>query len=117
MKLLCCLRDELRKAIPDETNMTQDARDRQNSQRAIEALLGRMLTDDVFRQQFMAEPENACAEYGFDLTAAEIAPLLEFDSHAIGTLAKRLDPRIVRAASTSRPRSSVKTVPQIQRKR
>ena len=57
-----------------------------------------MLTDDAFRQQFFAEPESACADHGFDLSAAEVAPLLRFDSRTISDFAKRLDPRIVRAA-------------------
>lgn len=79
-------------------DMTHNARDRLAGQDVIEALLGRMLTDGAFRQQFFVEPESACAEYGFDVTAAEVAPLLRFDSRAISDFAKRLDPRIVRAA-------------------
>ncbi len=97
--------------------MTQHPRQRKTGQQAVEAVLGRMLTDDAFRQKFLAEPENTCVEYGFDLTEAEIAPLLRFDGHAVGALAKRLDPRIVRAVSVSRPQSSGETVPEHLRRR
>jgi hypothetical protein len=67
------------------------------SQRAVEMILGRILTDAEFRGRFFSQPVDVCRGDGLDLTPAELSSLLQLDNQAIATVAARLDPRIVRA--------------------
>ncbi|MBI4516198.1 MAG: hypothetical protein HY699_10340 [Deltaproteobacteria bacterium] len=67
------------------------------SQRQLESILGRMVTDAAFRERFFTETTSVCREYALELTADEVAALLRIDLRALGALAHRLDPKIVRA--------------------
>lgn len=67
----------------------------------IAAALGRLLTDEDFRQAFFANPEPACRAKGFDLTGDEIAALVRVDRQTLGAVARSLDQRIVRASGGS----------------
>lgn len=69
------------------------------SQKAVEAVLGRLITDVAFRTRFFAEPAAVCVEDRVLLTARERAALLTLDRRALHELAARLDPKIVRAAA------------------
>jgi hypothetical protein len=68
------------------------------SHSAVEALLGRMLTDAAFRRRFFTEPTNACEDNGCQLTVVQLAALQKLDIRMIERFARRLDRRIVRAA-------------------
>lgn len=72
-------------------------RDRTMSQRAVESILGRMITDAAFRTRFLAEPAMVCHEGGLDLTGGEIAALLQINTGMLDSVAEGLDPKIVRA--------------------
>jgi hypothetical protein len=77
------------------------------SHSAVEALLGRMLTDAAFRRRFFTEPADACEENGYQLTVLQLAALQELDMRMIERFARRLDRRIVRAALPApKPRSA-----------
>ena len=67
------------------------------SQRAVESILGRMITDAGFRARFLAEPAAACREGGLDLTAGEVAALLNVNLGRLDSVAEALDPKIIRA--------------------
>ena len=69
------------------------------SQRALEAALGRMITDGEFRARFFAAPLDACRDNALILTPRETAALLRVDLGLIHEVAVRLDPQIVRAAA------------------
>ena len=66
------------------------------SQRAVERVLGKLVTDAQFRGEFFAQPAGVCRDYGLELTPVELAALLRVDAQALQTLAARLDPKIVR---------------------
>ena len=67
------------------------------SQRALESTLGRLITDERFRERFFVDPEAVCHSHEVDLTRAELHGLLQLDAAALRGLAGRLDPKIVRA--------------------
>jgi len=68
------------------------------SQKAVESLLGRLLTDQDFRRRFYEEPAVTCQHEAVDVTSRELEAILVVDQIQFEQLAKRLDPRIVRAA-------------------
>lgn len=75
------------------------------SQRAVESLLGRLITDAEFRGRFFAHPVEAGQEYDCTLTAREREALLRVDVAALIRVSVGLDPTIVRAASLEAART------------
>lgn len=73
------------------------------SQRSVEKLLGRILTDDDFRRSFFplgrASFELAAAN-GLDLTPIERSALCSLNLRRFQLLAQTLDPRISRCPSS-----------------
>jgi len=67
------------------------------SQRAVEGILGRLITDSEFRRGFYADPAATCLRESLDLTARELEALLALDPVRVQAFAKALDTRIVRA--------------------
>ena len=78
------------------------------SQRVVEQVLGRLVTDEAFREAFFEDPDAATLAYASELTAAEIEALRNVPSSALATLCERLDDRICRlhipAATHEEPR-------------
>lgn len=68
------------------------------SQRAVEAVLGRLITDVEFRTRFFVDPTEVCRENDVVLTERETSALLQVSVPALHGLTARLDPKIVRAA-------------------
>jgi hypothetical protein len=66
------------------------------SQRSVERALGKLVTDEGFRERFFRDPEPACVLAGLHLTAAERAALVRVPHAALARLATRLDDRICR---------------------
>ena len=67
------------------------------SQRSVEQVIGRLATDEDFRQRFEKGREVALAELvdcGFQLTPVEQRALLDLDVDAAARFAGCLDPRI-----------------------
>src|SRR5262249_20130971 len=67
------------------------------TQRNVERLLGRLLTDEQFRARFQVSPEAALADLvagGWELTATEREALAAVDRASVAALARRMDPRI-----------------------
>ncbi|MBM4440139.1 MAG: hypothetical protein FJ027_06945 [Candidatus Rokubacteria bacterium] len=75
------------------------------SQRAVERVLGRLVTDGGFRETFFRDAGAALAAYVIDLTPGEIDALRHVPREALAALEARLDDRICRlpvpAATTS----------------
>lgn len=70
------------------------------SQEAVEKLLGRLITDDDFRESASAAFPQVCFEEGFDLTDAERKIVQSIDFKNLAFLAGRLDKRIKRSRKT-----------------
>jgi hypothetical protein len=66
------------------------------SQRDVERTLGRLLTDEGFRDEFFLDPARACLTLRIQLAAHEVEALLRIPRSALATLGARLDDRICR---------------------
>jgi len=77
------------------------------SQKSVENVLGRLITDAAFRREFFATPATLCHANDFDLTPSELSALLRLSESAAQNLAQALDPRIVRTM-TPDPLSNTK---------
>lgn len=70
--------------------------------RVVEALIGRLITDEQFRQAFLRHPDTTLAELrerGLELTHTEVAALMSTDRSVWAESAGRLDPRLRKTAS------------------
>jgi len=70
------------------------------SQRAVESILGRLITDEEFRDEFFREPLEACRVNDWGVTPAELSALIGLDPDMLRDMAGSLDPKIVRAIAT-----------------
>jgi putative modified peptide len=66
------------------------------SQRDVERVLGRLLTDEQFRRAFRADPATACRAAGFDLSPLELDALAALPHRALPRLVAQIDERIRR---------------------
>ncbi len=66
------------------------------SQRDVERALGRLLTDQGFREDFFRDPAGACLLLGVQLAPHEVEALLRVPRPAVANLGARLDDRICR---------------------
>jgi hypothetical protein len=65
--------------------------------RLIELLIGRLITDEQFRDEFLRDPEatlRALCERGFELNHTEIAALMNTDPELWVRAANAIDPRL-----------------------
>lgn len=70
------------------------------SQRAVETVVGRLVTDEGFRRAFEHDPHLALAPLlaqGISLTAAEIAALIETRATLWRELGEQIDARLQKA--------------------
>lgn len=67
------------------------------SQRSVEGLLGRLVTDRRLRRRFFEAPEQTCLTELYEVSEREMEALLGLGEIEIEFLAQRLDNRIVRA--------------------
>ena len=71
------------------------------TERFIEQVIGRLVTDEEFRREFAADPMTACAalpQRGTPMTAEETAAILATDLALWERAAEELDPRLQRAS-------------------
>jgi hypothetical protein len=66
------------------------------SQRGVERTLGKLITDEDFRESFLADPLTATVHIGVELTSAEVEALGRIPVHLLTDLSQRLDGRICR---------------------
>jgi putative modified peptide len=67
------------------------------SQRNVERVIGRLVTDETFRSRFARDPAAAIGEIvdmGVDLTAIEVQALAVLDTDLVSRIAEALDPRL-----------------------
>ena len=73
------------------------------SQDAVERLLGRLMTDDVFRKKAEASIENVCRDAGYDLNPDELKAIKPVDVLYIEMVSARLDRGIKRFSAGREP--------------
>lgn len=69
------------------------------TQRSVETLIGRLVTDPAARRRFAEHPAAVLHEFregGHELTAVELEALASTDAQALRALAETLDPRLRR---------------------
>lgn len=71
------------------------------SQEGVEKFLGRLLTDDVFRQKAAKSPADACRDEGYVLSAEELAAIRGEDLTRFSLVSQQLDSRIKRFSRAS----------------
>lgn len=74
------------------------------TQRSIEMVIGRLSTDEEFRQRFIDDPHAVLAELldnGTHLTHVEIAALIATDATLWERVADDIDPRLQKASLKS----------------
>ena len=67
------------------------------SQRCVERVMGRLLTDEEFRERYAADPIAALRGlfgYSLELTDVEMRALADLDLGALATCADSVDPRL-----------------------
>ena len=76
------------------------------AQRIVEVLIGRLITDEDFRSEFLRNPESVLAglpERGLDLSRCEVAALLNTDRTLWSRVADAVDPRLQKASLKTEP--------------
>lgn len=71
------------------------------AQRTIETLIGRLITDEDFRTEFLKDPERvltSLSERGAALSRVEIAAVLNTDPALWARMADAIDPRLQKAS-------------------
>jgi hypothetical protein len=84
-------------------------------QKAVEMLLGRLITDGDFRTRFYDQPAAACLHERLDITTRELEALLNIEQDALHAFARHLDPRIVRATVASSQRRAASAPAQVKK--
>jgi len=78
------------------------------SQKSVEAVIGRLATDEELRARFREAPERTLrdlAEQGLVLTPTEIASLVSCGRRCVDAIAEVIDPRLEKASlKVVRPR-------------
>jgi putative modified peptide len=68
------------------------------AQRNVEALIGRLATDEEFRARFRSNARAAVVQTGLTLTPTEIDALLQTDPSLWDQVAAAIDPRLQKIA-------------------
>jgi hypothetical protein len=71
------------------------------AQRIIEMLIGRLITDEQFRSEFIHDPESTLStlcDRGLELSRTEIAALVSTDPTLWARTADAIDPRLQKAS-------------------
>ena len=66
------------------------------TQDSVERALGKLLTDEAFRERFFAAPVEACREAGLSLSAVELEALQGLSREQIAQFGEHVDARISR---------------------
>jgi hypothetical protein len=77
--------------------------------RTIEMLIGRLITDEVFRAEFLLHPEATLLglrERGLEMSLTEIAALVATDPDLWTRAAEALDPRLQKVGFQNEARNS-----------
>jgi hypothetical protein len=77
------------------------------AQRIIEMLIGRLITDEQFRSEFLQDPENTLLDLcdrGLELSRTEIAALVNTDATLWARTADAIDRRLQKASLKNQAR-------------
>jgi Ribosomally synthesized peptide prototyped by Frankia Franean1_4349. len=66
------------------------------TQQAVEQALGKLLTDEAFRERFFAAPDEACRQAGLTVSSVEVEALARLSREQLDQLGGALDGRISR---------------------
>lgn len=66
------------------------------SQAAVERILGKLITDDAFRERFFSNPAVVSFHAGLELSSAELDALSRLPKQALAQFSRWLDERIRR---------------------
>lgn len=70
------------------------------SQRNVERVIGRLVTDERFRREFAADPRRtlqSLTQEGFELTGCELQALVTIDPRPVQRLADAINPQLQKA--------------------
>jgi hypothetical protein len=76
------------------------------SQKTVQLIIGRIVTDEELREKFLVSPVETLArlrELGFELTEAEVEALIQTDNAMWTSAADRIDSRLQRCCLVKRP--------------
>ena len=79
------------------------------AQRIVEMLIGRLITDEQFRAEFLDDPRktlNDLREQGLELSRTEMAALMNTDPALWARTADAIDPRLQKASLKNEVRAS-----------
>jgi hypothetical protein len=79
------------------------------AQRIVEMLIGRLITDEQFRAEFLNDPEKTLidlCDHGLELSRTEIAALVNTDPLLWARTADAIDPRLQKASLKNEARIS-----------
>ena len=79
------------------------------AQRVVEMLIGRLVTDEGFRSEFLGDPEVVLLDLcdrGLELSPTEISALVSTDRAVWTIAADRLDPRLQTSHLLGGPKGS-----------
>ena len=80
------------------------------SQRHVERVIGRLVTDEEFRSEFARDPIvvlRKCAASGVELTEIEVRALAGLDPREVAQFARALDPRLLKCCLNTPEREIV----------
>ena len=66
------------------------------TQDSVERTLGKLLTDEAFRERFFTAPAQACRDAGITLSPAELDALGRLSREALARFSEEVDDRISR---------------------
>ena len=79
------------------------------AQRIVEMVIGRLITDEQFRAEFLNAPEQMLQELrdrGFELSRTEITALVNTDPRLWVRVAAAIDPRLEKASFRNDPKEN-----------
>jgi hypothetical protein len=88
-------------ACSDEHQLWLDRDEPFMSQKTVQFFIGRVLTDEDLRQQFLADPRGMLTTFrdqGFELTSGEIESLIQTEKALWTEAAERIHPRLQRCS-------------------
>jgi predicted DNA-binding protein (UPF0278 family) len=92
-------------ALSEASGASGAARENTNVQRSVEVLVGRLITDEEFRNAFRRDPRGtlkSASEWGLELTASELQALVAADHRMWDRFAEEIDARLQKASLRSR---------------
>jgi hypothetical protein len=88
----------LARSLPPAPGDATEEGGRSVTQQAVERALGKLITDEAFRERFFVSPAAACRDAGLAVSPTELEALSRLPRAALAQFAEGLDGRISRAS-------------------